>query len=739
MEKRSKAFIGISVVCASVTGIFLFGIGTNQKQIDSPSAQVPQYALNVFSLNSLESTAVTANGNEIEFNLNKYSAGSFDQGAYIGNVTPISGLQSISLTFLTEGADLSVSYGWSFGILAAENIVMNSENATFDFYGEAPSFFRIENNSGQSINLSAFTISYSCSATQTPSYYQLTYALNDGGTAYKVQSCNQAATSITIPSAYHGLPVESIMERAFQKCTSLASVTLPDSLTRIEDFAFTGCSALTEIRVPVNVETVRRGAFQNCTSLETVYWNAENAALSIPTLDKHIFDGCSSLTDLVIGSTVETVSENLMQSITPLLRVNFLGTATTSIGSQAFKGCRNLSTITLPEGVETIGASAFSGCTSLSSVTFPSSLTTIGSNAFNGCTSLGQITIPNGVTTIRSSAFKGCTSLTKVYWNALDCDYDGATTSAAPFYGCSSLAEIVFGNQVGRLPAYFMYNLPSLSTVNFPLTLRSIGHSAFYNCGFTSISIPLNLELLDYGAFQNCTALETVYWNASNCAYYSGATAIAHAFKGCSSLTNVYLGPQVYHLPSGFMESVSSLTTIFDNSDLAAYSESCFEKCNGLTSYEVPEGIQSLGNQAFYYCANLTSVSLPSTLKSIGSVAFGYCPLETITIPANMETIGYGAFKNTSLTTVYWNATNCAFDVPPACDLPFTSCSSLVNLTIGRNVTSLPVQFMYQVSSLANIQFLGTMSEWSAISKGSLWHSGIAATTVLCSDGVVSL
>lgn len=86
----------------------------------------------------------------------------------------------------------------------------------------------------------------------------------------------------------------------------------------------------------------------------------------------------------------------------------------TSIGDYAFKGCTNLTSVTILDGATSIGNSAFYGCTSLTSVTIPNSVTSIGNSAFGGCTNLTNMTIPNSVIIIGDYAFKGCTDLTSV-------------------------------------------------------------------------------------------------------------------------------------------------------------------------------------------------------------------------------------------------------------------------------------------------------------------------------------
>ncbi len=168
----------------------------------------------------------------------------------------------------------------------------------------------------------------------------LEYTLNDDMESYTVTGIGTATdVDLIIPSSYNGFPVTGIDSWAFRDCTSLTSVTIPNSVTSISSWAFGDCSSLTSVTIP--------------NSVTSISWWA--------------FDGCESLTNITIPNSV------------------------TSIGSGAFSGCSSLTSVTIPESVTSIGNRAFSGCTSLTSVTIPGSVTSIGEYAFSGCTSLAIV------------------------------------------------------------------------------------------------------------------------------------------------------------------------------------------------------------------------------------------------------------------------------------------------------------------------------------------------------------
>ncbi|MBD5239055.1 MAG: leucine-rich repeat domain-containing protein [Bacteroidales bacterium] len=199
--------------------------------------------------------------------------------------------------------------------------------------------------------------------------------------------------------------VTTIGNSAFKDCSSLTSVTIPNSVTYLSRFAFENCSSLTSITIGNSVTAIGSSAFEGCTSLTSV-----TIPNSVTEISYSAFKDCSSLTSVTIPNSVTEIYGFAFLNCSSLTSIT-IPNSVTEIGQSLFKGCTSLTSITIGNSVTKIDYGAFSDCTSLTSVTIPNSVTEIGYRAFEGCTSMTSITIGNSVTKIDYRAFEGCTSL----------------------------------------------------------------------------------------------------------------------------------------------------------------------------------------------------------------------------------------------------------------------------------------------------------------------------------------
>lgn len=310
--------------------------------------------------------------------------------------------------------------------------------------------------------ITALAANDSCGANLT---YELTQNTDDPGT-YTLTIRGEGAmydySSSTVPwnaqkskitSVVIGNGVTSIGDYAFEDCSALKMLDIPQSVTEIGSKAFLGCSALTSLALPQTVNSIGNTAFQGCSNLETI-----NIPSGVKSIEHDTFHGCEKLKDVTIPACV------------------------TLIGNSAFKACKAFKNIEIPEGVTKIGTNAFEDCTQLETVGIPSTATNIRNFAFRNCPKLKSFVFPSGTTQIYPVVLSGCKNLESVTIP------EGVTKIwGSAFYGCS------------------------LNSVKLPSTLQTICVQAFYDCDqLSEITIPESVKSIEQSAFESSTELKSV-------------------------------------------------------------------------------------------------------------------------------------------------------------------------------------------------------------------------------------
>ena len=554
---------------------------------------------------------------------------------------------------------------------------------------------------------------------QTNKMAEVTYKRYDGWHTYNE---GWTITTANIPSSvkYNSVTysVTSIGDNAFNGCSGLTSITIPNSVTRIGSNAFYNCSGLTSVTIPNSVTSIGDYVFENCTGLTSV-----TIGNSVPSIGNWAFSGCSGLTSVTIPNSV------------------------ISIGSWAFSGCSGLTSVTIPNSVISIGDYVFDGCTGLTSITIPNSVTSIGSNAFYNCSGLTSVTIPNSVISIGDHVFENCTGLTSV-----TIGYSVTSIGSKAFSGCSGLTSVTIPNSVTSIRWKAFENCSGLTSVTIPNSVTGIGDSAFSGCtGLTSVTIPNSVISIGDYVFENCTGLTSVNVDASNPNYSSidgvlfnkdrtelilypaekkGAYSIPNsvisiknkAFANCTGLTSVTIPNSVTSIGDSAFSGCTGLTSVTIGNSVTSIGNSAFYGCTGLISILIPNvtsigssafsncsslasvtisgGITKLSDELFYGCINLTSITLPDGITSIGYWAFRDCSsLSSIRIPNNVTLISYGAFYGCSgLISV-----SIPNGVTALSNELFRNCSSLTYVTIPNSVTSIGDEAFCYCRSLTSV------------------------------------
>ena len=432
------------------------------------------------------------------------------------------------------------------------------------------------------------------------------------------------------------------------------------------------------------------------------------------------------------------------------------GKKVTSIGKKAFKHCRKLTNITIPNSVTSItipgnvtsiGSCAFWDCRSLTSINvsnnnknyssidgilfnkdkteiitypankegtsydIPNSVTSIGNGAFAYCSSLTNIIIPNSVTSVGYSAFENCDSLTSITIP------DSVTSIGySTFFGCSSLKSITIPDSVTSIGHHAFEVCSSLTNITIPDSVTSIGIYAFHDCSsLTSITIPEGVTSIGYSAFEDCNSLTSINVSDNNKNYSSIDGVLFNKDKteiikypAKKKETSYDIPNDVTYIGDYAFEDCSSLTNITIPNSVTRIRYNAFENCRNLTSITIPDTVTEIGSYAFYKCSSLTNITIPNSVTSIENQTFFSCEnLTSITIPNSITSIGDRAFYEcSSLTSITIPDT-----VTEIGSYAFYKCSSLTNITIPEGVTSISEYTCYGCSSLEKVLCLGNTSK----------------------------
>ena len=592
-------------------------------------------------------------------------------------------------------------------------------------------------------------------------------------------------TSVNIPEG-----MTAVRNSTFSNCTSLTEIVIPEGVKQLEGSAFIGCSKLTSVALPESLTSIGAAAFANCSALTALH-----IPKKVTSISSAAFDGCSSLAAFTVAAENASYSAAdgilFSKDMTTLLRcpsaksgVYTVPESVKTLEHSSFEGCNSLTSVILPEGLETVKQEVFYKCLSLESISIPNSVTTLGEYAFEYCPSLQEVKLGNGITTITRGCFRGCTKLTAItlpasitkvvsyglndcnaldhvlfkgtqaQWQAVKIESVNSGLSDVTVHCEASGNELSWGvadgrdqlhctlcervvetpcNHVGttvivpgteptctengltesrtctlcneviaaqeEIPAL---NHPFYTEIYVAATCEEDGYYSYTcdDCGETFFEEVLSANGHAVVSIDNEDG--THYSHCCICLEVLGEN-IPHTYvDGVCECGAKYVAP---YLDWSFDSETGTLT--FTGNIAIPSSGQWNMYRNKIKSVVIEDGITAISDGALSGISTLTSVSIPSTVKTIGNSAFSGCTnLTSATIPDGVESIGNSLFSgcsNLQEVIVGDGVTAVGSQV-------FSGCSKLTDVTLGESITSIGYSAFGGCSKLTNLNIEGNIT-----------------------------
>lgn len=500
--------------------------------------------------------------------------------------------------------------------------------------------------------------------------------------------------------------------------------SIPDGVTKIEDWAFYDCNKLTVMTIPSSVATIGEYALNFCTGLTELFVHAKtpptvgtnafiNVNLAIPvyvpaaSLDTYkaaaAWKDFNNLQALVTEFTVN----NLKYKVTDYIanKVELTGYTTEPTGKLDIPASVTYGSKTY--SVTSIVEQAFDGCSALTEVTIPASVTSVGSDVFNGCSSLTQATIGDGLTEISMFMFTNCSALEKLVIGK------GVTKiESFAFANCSNLKEITVlaSNPPSVASDRSFENVSRDIPIYVPLESLAAYKAAEVWKEFTNLQ-PISTEFTVDNLKYNVTDLvaNTVEITSG---YGDGALNIP--------ATVTYAGTE-YKVTSigveAFYDCSFTSVTIPDGVTIIKYS--AFQNCTELTEVTFGNSITTIEYSAFYYCTSLKQVTIPKSVTNIGVNVFFYCTALTH-INVDAANPAYSSengvlFNKDKTTLLRYPAAKpgATYTVPKSVtcigENAFGQCTALKELTLSENVSKIESYAFEDFAAITKMTVLATV------------------------------
>ena len=520
---------------------------------------------------------------------------------------------------------------------------------------------------------------------------------------------------------------ESILHTAFAYTTNLKEIILPDSLALLGDQVFYN-SGLTSITIGAGLTDLGRGTFASCQKLSEINVSSENpkyaafngvlynkdqsilllypagrsGEYTLPTtvtrVENYGFSGANKLTNVVLNEGLTEIGDNAFE-FCETLQTPSLPSTLVEIGSYSFMNCIGMTdTMIIPKKTKHIGCYSFLYDYNLTDIDFEpeSEMDRFGYGAFGYC-GIEDFTIPRNISTMGQEIFTGCKKLLAVTfesesqlqylpsWTFRGVDNlrritfeDDSELTHIEARACESLTKLEMIDLSGcdklkEIDNYAFRMCISLTGINLPGTVESIGRYAFYGCSIMSeLRLPETIDHIGSYAFSKTNSINL---------YFAAAVLPTHLEENWDEGVGAYY-VGVDHVQEN--EDWEYAITADGKVSIIRYKGSASEVVlNTIDGHEVV----SIGGEAFLNNAVITSVMLPDTITGIYKAAFkGTANLKSIVIPANVRVIESEAFSGSGIEMISFAAGSKLISIGASA---FENTKSLTSISIPSGVTQI--------------------------------------------------
>ncbi|MBE6609234.1 MAG: leucine-rich repeat domain-containing protein [Ruminococcaceae bacterium] len=351
------------------------------------------------------------------------------------------------------------------------------------------------------------------------------------------------------------------------------------------------------------------------------------------------------------------------------------------ISSDAFKGCKYIREVIIPEGVRVIGNRAFNYCPSLKKVHIPSTVERIGPEVFNSSANV-EIDVSED---------------NPYYSGKGNCLVEKASGTLISGFNSSVIPDDL---GIKKIAPFAFYKCNELKEITIPESVTEIGEEAFAWCETLTKATVKGAETIGYSAFGYCYALESVELPKN--LKTIGAAAFTHA-----AIRELVIPEGTERIEQSAFSHCEKLETVDMADSVTFIGTSAFGNCHKLSRIELPADLTEIGTFAFYQCTSLRSLTIPSGVRNVKEQTFAGCASLLSVTALGAESIGNSAFAG---------------------------CYRLAEIALPKTLKKIDGSAFYNCGAITSVSFEGTKTEWEAVAND---DRQLKTLTVKCADGNV--